>query len=142
MAHEQTKREVKKILDGMKNIDTSGITRKDGTLDVKKFNRLPKVREAVDKIKRLGWNRSILMNNFFTAEMVFIFDFPEDKVCPRCKKNKLEAEEVKNVLSRRDNKTYICSECGRDEARFDFVRSKGEKTPEDIKEDAAWLNGK
>lgn len=41
------------------------------------------------------------------------------KVCPRCKKKTLQEEEVMNALSRRDNKTYICSECGTMEGLID-----------------------
>ncbi len=41
------------------------------------------------------------------------------KKCPRCKKNQLADEEVMNALSRRDNKTYICSPCGTTEALID-----------------------
>ena len=36
--------------------------------------------------------------------------------CPRCKVNRLHAEQVINSLSRRDNKTYICNDCGDEEA--------------------------
>ena len=32
----------------------------------------------------------------------------------------METPLVVNALSRRDNKTYICSDCGTDEALFDF----------------------
>jgi predicted RNA-binding Zn-ribbon protein involved in translation (DUF1610 family) len=38
------------------------------------------------------------------------------KVCPRCN-NKYVGYPA---LSRRDNKTYICSDCGTAEAMFDF----------------------
>ncbi len=41
------------------------------------------------------------------------------KKCPRCKKNTMRDEEVMNALSRRDNKTYICSPCGTTEALID-----------------------
>ena len=46
------------------------------------------------------------------------------KKCPRCKEQKLEKYEIKNALSRRDNKTYICSDCGTEEGMFDFANSK------------------
>lgn len=36
--------------------------------------------------------------------------------CPRCKKTKLHANDAYNALSRKDNKTYVCSDCGVDEA--------------------------
>jgi len=44
-------------------------------------------------------------------------------VCPRCSRitSKYPA------LSRRDNKTEICSDCGVDEAMFDFVTAVTKK---------------
>lgn len=39
--------------------------------------------------------------------------------CPRCGEMK-----PLNTLSRKDNKTYICSDCGVAEEREDFIRSK------------------
>jgi hypothetical protein len=41
-------------------------------------------------------------------------------LCPICKKNYLNPRMVMNSLSRRDNKTYICDECGTKEAMDDF----------------------
>jgi hypothetical protein len=41
--------------------------------------------------------------------------------CPRCKINELDGVEVRNALSRRDNKTYICSDCGLGEAMADMA---------------------
>lgn len=41
------------------------------------------------------------------------------KKCPRCGKLKMRDEQVWNSLSRRDNKTYICSSCGTEEAMID-----------------------
>jgi hypothetical protein len=41
------------------------------------------------------------------------------KKCPRCFKMTMRDEEVRNALSRRDNKTYICSPCGEAEAMID-----------------------
>lgn len=41
--------------------------------------------------------------------------------CPRCLLIRLHPEEGRNALSRRDNKTYICSPCGSDEAMFDLA---------------------
>lgn len=46
------------------------------------------------------------------------------KKCPRCEQNTLDPIEVKNALSRRDNKTYICSDCGIDEAVEDEMKAK------------------
>jgi hypothetical protein len=42
------------------------------------------------------------------------------KLCPRCESNYLDPEEALNALSRRDNKTYICSDCGTEEALEDY----------------------
>lgn len=39
--------------------------------------------------------------------------------CPRCKEDTLHEKEVLNALSRRDNKTYICNDCGDEEAFSD-----------------------
>lgn len=38
-------------------------------------------------------------------------------VCPRCGRNRLNADHpARNALSRKDNETYVCSSCGTDEA--------------------------
>ena len=50
--------------------------------------------------------------------------------CPRCLQPKLKAtitsegklSYTHNALGRRDNKTYICSDCGTAEALEDFAR--------------------
>jgi predicted RNA-binding Zn-ribbon protein involved in translation (DUF1610 family) len=42
--------------------------------------------------------------------------------CPRCGENTLRTDRpVMNALSRRDNKTYVCSSCGTSEALEDFM---------------------
>lgn len=41
------------------------------------------------------------------------------KKCPRCKRMTMHDKEVLNSLSRRDDKTYICNDCGDDEALID-----------------------
>ena len=49
----------------------------------------------------------------------------EERVCPRCGKMYTDYP----ALSRRDNKTEICPECGRDEALedyFDYLERKRE----------------
>lgn len=43
------------------------------------------------------------------------------KECPRCKRMTLDPIEARNALSRRDNKTYICSDCGKQEALEDML---------------------
>lgn len=47
--------------------------------------------------------------------------------CPRCAHgipNDGQEGEYPGALSRRDNKTYICSECGTAEAFEDFLKMK------------------
>jgi predicted RNA-binding Zn-ribbon protein involved in translation (DUF1610 family) len=46
------------------------------------------------------------------------------KVCPRCKEEILFTQEARNALSRRDNKTSICSKCGMDEGMIDAEMQK------------------
>jgi predicted RNA-binding Zn-ribbon protein involved in translation (DUF1610 family) len=41
-------------------------------------------------------------------------------LCPRCG-DKLQQPEVRNALSRVDNKTYICNGCGDQEAMADMI---------------------
>jgi predicted RNA-binding Zn-ribbon protein involved in translation (DUF1610 family) len=43
--------------------------------------------------------------------------------CPRCGKDRLHPIPMMNALSRRDNKTYICSPCGSHEAVLDAARN-------------------
>lgn len=45
----------------------------------------------------------------------------ELKVCPKCGKTYRDAP----ALSRRDNKTLICPECGTREALEDMMKAKG-----------------
>lgn len=42
------------------------------------------------------------------------------KKCPRCGFKKVHDEEALNSLSRRDGKTYICNDCGNEEAMIDL----------------------
>lgn len=42
------------------------------------------------------------------------------RVCPRCRKLKMHDETALNSLSRRDGKTFICDDCGDEEARIDM----------------------
>jgi len=64
---------------------------------------------------------------------------PSCDICPRC--NKRPLIEVYTALSRRDNKTAICSECGQDEALFDFVNRKRTGPAKDLeaKRESEWL---
>ena len=43
------------------------------------------------------------------------------EICPRCNKHELD-ENGRNAVSRRDNKTQICSSCGAREAFCDFYK--------------------
>jgi len=52
------------------------------------------------------------------------------KICPRCRKRAVDLQ----ALSRRDNKTYICSQCGTAEALFDTDISY------QIKQERQWLD--
>lgn len=52
--------------------------------------------------------------------------------CPRCGKVKLFADLAMNAVSRRDNKTYICSDCGTEEALIDAGMQKTNKTEQDF----------
>ena len=44
------------------------------------------------------------------------------EICPRCNDQVLADPILHNALSRRDNKTYICSACGEREALCDFFK--------------------
>ena len=56
------------------------------------------------------------------------------KECPRCHRMTMHDEEVLNSLSRRDNKTYICNDCGIEESLIDNkVREPGELELEFVK---------
>ena len=46
----------------------------------------------------------------------------KQKKCPRCGKLRMYVKKIYNNLSRRDNKTYICNECGTEEALIDNGR--------------------
>lgn len=37
-------------------------------------------------------------------------------ICPSCMYNELHENEAMNALSRKDNETYICTQCARREA--------------------------
>lgn len=41
--------------------------------------------------------------------------------CKRCKRNELQEPLVMNSLSREDNSTYICNECGTEESLVDMI---------------------
>ena len=65
----------------------------------------------------------------------------ERGVCPRCK----NIISVHTALSRRDNKTRICSNCGTEEAMFDLVVYLNVDAKEDekkalIEKERKWLN--
>ena len=57
---------------------------------------------------------------------------PEDQrgTCPRCKEDRLWVgkREALNALSRKDNKTYICSPCGTAEAMDEYSANQGDNS--------------
>lgn len=57
-------------------------------------------------------------------------------ICERC----LKKFEGYPAISRRDNKTEICSDCGVAEAMFDFAVHKLHITNAEIKEERKWLD--
>ena len=52
--------------------------------------------------------------------------------CPRCKDGAYNFKNLYPAVSRRDNKTNICSECGVQEALFDFKMDEFDKEWEEI----------
>ncbi len=42
-------------------------------------------------------------------------------ICPRCRHNEMLYPEEINALSRMNNRTYVCSPCGEDEAILDYA---------------------
>jgi hypothetical protein len=54
-------------------------------------------------------------------------------ICPRCLVTQLNKVQAMNALSRRDNKTYICSQCGGEEAVFDWQQNARKEA------ESAWL---
>ena len=57
--------------------------------------------------------------------------------CPRCGKHQMNKEMAENAFSRHED-IYICTECGREEAAFDFV---GQKKPLELWYAVRFLNG-
>jgi hypothetical protein len=47
-----------------------------------------------------------------------------EKICPRCKERPLNPIPGLNALSRLDNHTYICPECGMEEALDGLLRKE------------------
>lgn len=43
-----------------------------------------------------------------------------NELCPRCGLDELRSPREANALSRKDNRTYVCSSCGTMEAMLDF----------------------
>lgn len=44
------------------------------------------------------------------------------KLCPRCQDTFLDPRPARNALSRKDNKTIICSDCGTAEAIEELLK--------------------
>jgi|2_EtaG_2_1085320.scaffolds.fasta_scaffold84594_1 transcription elongation factor Elf1 len=53
------------------------------------------------------------------------FDAECTEECPRCNQITLHSTPGMNALCRRDNKTYICSACGTEQAFEDLARLIG-----------------
>jgi len=52
--------------------------------------------------------------------------------CPRCHRQTLRADKnMFNALSRRDGKTWICLDCGNEEAEIDYCQ----KVPDQVETD-------
>src|SRR3982751_3001078 len=59
--------------------------------------------------------------------------------CPRCKVNELNPKMVMNTLSRKDNETYICADCGTAEAIEELMASFTiEEKAEILAENKGW----
>lgn len=43
-------------------------------------------------------------------------------ICPRCEGRRMNPHQKRNALSRKDNKTHICSSCSVDEAMRDLYQ--------------------
>lgn len=50
------------------------------------------------------------------------------KECPRCHRETMEDDEFLNSLSRRDGETYICNDCGDEEAMIDMRYREPDET--------------
>ena len=74
-----------------------------------------KIEDVTDLLEEIGLDEIITENS------------DKNKICPICKEEMGEYP----AISRRDNKTEICSHCGMLEALEDFYKAnKGEKTNE------------
>lgn len=60
----------------------------------------------------------------------------DKKRCPRCFGGMMEPV-VRNALSRRDNKTYICRDCGTEEALVDYLGL--ENMPASVRKREEWF---
>jgi len=56
---------------------------------------------------------TVQSNDFVEGEN---WENPKGEICPSCKTNRMYTVECRNSLSRRDNSTYICNDCGQKEA--------------------------
>lgn len=74
-------------------------------------------RYTIDSIQKITQNDNTFYiiyndNSYFLINV--------SKICPKCKKNELHEDECMNALSRIDNETEICDECGQKEAFEDM----------------------
>lgn len=79
----------------------------------------PYVEDVEEENKKLGVTQEVA--DAMIEGSMFGWEIHGFKECPRCNEIKLHPEEVMNALSRRDNKTYICSDCGKQEALEDML---------------------
>jgi len=61
-------------------------------------------------------------------------------VCPRCQTNPLDNTPAHNSVSRRDNETLICNQCGMEESLVDASLVNLEQNPKIIEREARMLD--
>ena len=61
------KKEVKKILVGLQDLDVLSVTNKDNTLDIQELNKLPQVMKAREELRALGVDMTYLRKYFTIA---------------------------------------------------------------------------
>ena len=64
---EETKQEVKCILESLQEIPINEISKKSGLLDFEKLEKRKEVKKAINNLKKLGINRAYLLKYFNIA---------------------------------------------------------------------------
>jgi hypothetical protein len=85
------------------------------TYAMKALNEVATERERLHRLIEIEGPEKL--NRYITERLA------SHKRCPTCKRNVSECGEL-DALSRRDNKTMICSECATQEALSDYANSK------------------